>query len=136
MKTPCAVETCDLNQHAHGYCPGHLYRLNKYGDPLVDGPGQGVGRNRLAAPTYTGMHKRLFYDKGKASEHSCVDCGKRAQEWSYDGGCPNELYETLEKLPIAYSTDQSRYSPRCRKCHRGRDESLNRPRGANGRFVA
>jgi hypothetical protein len=102
----------------------------------VDGPGRGVGRNRLETLTYTGMHKRLFYDKGKASAHSCVDCGNRAQEWSYDGGCPDELHEVLEKKPIAYSTDQSKYSPRCRPCHRGRDESLNRERGADGRWIA
>lgn len=132
----CAVEDCGLRQHAHGYCPSHLYHVNYYGDPLAVGPGKSSGRNRMAVPSYAGMHKRLFYDKGRASAHSCVDCGGRAQEWSYDGGCPNELHETLEKLPIAYSLDQSRYSPRCKKCHRTRDESLNRPRGADGRFVA
>lgn len=135
-KAPCMVESCDLKQHAHGYCDSHLHRFKAYGDPLVDGPGQGVGRNRLAAPGYQGVHKRLSRERGKASAHSCIDCGKSAHEWSYDGGCPNELHEVLEKVPVAYSTDQSRYSPRCRKCHRSRDESLNRERGANGQWVA
>jgi len=135
-KTPCIVESCELNQHAKGYCSAHLYRFQKYGNPLVDGPGRGVGRKRMAQPSYTGIHKRLFYDKGKASAHACADCGGPAKEWSYDGGCPNEIYETLAKQPIAYSVDQSRYSPRCLSCHRTRDESVNRPRGKDGRFMS
>lgn len=135
-KKPCTIDGCEVNQHAHSYCMSHLYHFQTYGDPLATGPGRRSGRRRLAAPSYTGMHKRLFYDKGRASAHSCVDCGGRAHEWSYDGGCPNELYDVIEKRPIAYSVDQSRYSPRCVKCHRNRDASLDRDRGADGRFVA
>lgn len=132
----CAVDSCPSKQHARGYCAVHLYRLKTYGDPLVEGPGRTAGRPRAEEPTYVGMHKRLRLDRGKASAHACVDCGNPAHEWSYDGGCPGELHEVRGKLPCAYSTDQSRYSPRCRPCHRTRDESLNRPRGADGRFVA
>ena len=129
----CAVEACERKQHSHNYCPSHVYRWHTYGDPLASGR---MGRRRQETLTYQGVHKRLSRDKGKAAAHCCVDCGNRAHEWSYDGGCPNELYETLEKLPIAYSTDQTRYSPRCRSCHRNRDESLSRPRGTDGRFMA
>jgi hypothetical protein len=135
-KIPCTIETCDEKAHAHGFCAAHLYRHKKYGDPLAEGPGRGVGRKRMAQPSYAGIHKRIFYDKGKATGYACVDCGERAQEWSYDGGCPNELYVVLIKRPVAYSVDQSRYSPRCLKCHRSRDESLDRLRGADGRFMA
>ena len=135
-KVPCSVEPCTSKAHAHGYCAAHLYRFKTYGDPLTDGPGQGVGRKRMEQPSYAGIHKRIFYDKGKATGYTCVDCGNRAQEWSYDGGCPNELYVVLIKKPVAYSVDQSRYSPRCIKCHRGRDLSLDRPRGEDGKFTA
>ena len=135
-KTPCMVDACANNQHAHGYCDFHLHRFKTYGDALAEGKGRHHGRNRLATPGYDGVHKRLHREKGKASVHPCADCGERAHEWSYDGGWPNELYEVLEKVPVAYSTDQSRYSPRCRKCHRNRDESIVRDRGKDGRWVA
>jgi hypothetical protein len=135
-KKPCIIESCDRMQHAHNYCTSHLHHFQTYGDPLAVGPGRGSGRRRIAEPTYTGIHKRLFYDKGRAAAHVCVDCGNRAQEWSYDGGCPNERTDTVNGSLLGYSTDQSRYSPRCRSCHRSRDESLNRSRGIDGRFIA
>lgn len=131
----CAVVGCETKHHAHGYCSTHATRYKTNGDPLVVGEHY-PGRPRLAQPTYGGVHKRLSLEKGKARAHLCVDCGKRAHEWSYDGGCPNELFETLDKSPIAYSTDLSLYSPRCHPCHRGRDASLNRERRANGQWAA
>lgn len=134
-KAHCKVEGCDKMQHAHDYCASHLYRFQTYGDPLAEGPGRHKGRNRMETPTYDGMHKRIFYDRGKATQFTCVDCDNPAQEWSYDGGCPNELYEVKDIEPLAYSTDQSRYSPRCKRCHRHKDRSLIRPRDRNGRFA-
>ena len=134
-KTKCTVEQCDLMQHANGYCSSHLYRFQRYGNPLIDGPGRHSGRKRMDQPSYAGMHKRLFYDRGKASAHQCVDCGSQAQEWSYDGGCPNEIFEVLVIEPVPYTTDQTKYSPRCIKCHRSKDESLNRGRDKAGRFA-
>lgn len=131
----CNVDGCEEKHHSKGFCGMHAARFKKHGDPLIVGDHY-PGRPRMATPGYDGAHKRLHRERGKASAHSCVDCGNRAQEWSYDGGCPNELYEVIVKMPVAYSTDQSRYSPRCLKCHRGRDESLNRARGANGQWVA
>jgi len=127
-KSPCRIADCARMQHAHELCNSHLYHFEKYGDPLAVGPGKRAGRKRKEIPTYTGMHKRLFYDLGKASAHTCVDCGSQAQEWSYNGGCPNELYEVIEVEPIPYSIDQSRYSPRCVRCHRIKDLSGNQNR--------
>lgn len=131
----CNVGACEEKHHSKGYCSTHAARFKKNGDPLVAGDHY-PGRPRMAAPSYDGVHKRLHREKGKANTFPCADCGERASEWSYDGGCPDELYETLVKVPVAYSVDQSRYSPRCLKCHRRRDESLNRERGNDGRWVA
>ena len=130
----CEVEGCESKHHSHGYCSVHSARFKAHGDALAE-PNYHAGRNRVDAPSYDGMHKRLFYDRGKARDYSCVDCGGQADEWSYDGGCPNELYEVKVLRPIAYSVDQSRYSPRCRPCHRPRDESLNKIRDAHGKFL-
>jgi hypothetical protein len=139
----CAVESCDSKQHAHGYCDPHLWLYKAYGDPLAEGPGGGVGRNRLDVPSYDGMHTRLFLDRGRARNHSCVDCASQAAHWSYSGGCPNEVLGMRDGTLLAYTTDQSKYSPRCRSCHKKYDDAIipnasrNRQRrGPDGRFMA
>lgn len=121
---PCTVEGCGERAHAHGYCGPHYYRFKKYGSPTVEGPGQHSGRKRLPTPGYDTLHRRLSRDLGSAKTHTCVDCGKQAAEWSYNGGCPNELHDTLNSSSLAYSLDAGRYSPRCVKCHRRKDLSL------------
>lgn len=138
-KGPCLVSGCERKYHAGGYCRSHYYHFTKYGDPTVVGPGKSSGRPRMEAPTYDGMHKRIFYDRGRASAFRCVDCENRAEEWSYNGGCPNEHAEEVRGLIMTYSVDQSRYSPRCIKCHRHkdgvRDHALSRPRDERGRLA-
>lgn len=131
----CLVDGCDSKHHAQGYCTKHWQRVRKHGDPLYEG-NHYPGRNRLAVPTYEGMHKRLMYDRGKASAHKCVDCGKTAREWSYDGGCPNELRSEVGKYTLAYSVDQKRYSPRCVSCHRRKDGIITRARDSRGGWAA
>ena len=61
------------------------------------------------------FHDRLRKERGPASHHPCVDCGKPAQEWSWDNGS-SEDYGTKA---IGESFDE--YSPRCRSCHRIKD---------------
>lgn len=53
---------------------------------------------------YAAVHQLLKRDRGRASEHPCIDCGETAQEWSFD-------------QPTGHSTDLSRYHARCRRCH-------------------
>ncbi len=62
-----------------------------------------------ANPTYDSLHGRVHRARGKAAEHSCVDCGEQAQEWSYTHG----------KEP----SDVGSYEPRCIRCHRLYDEN-------------
>src|SRR5690606_10192141 len=44
---------------------------------------------------YLGMHDRMRLLHGHAKEHSCVDCGGPALDWSYDGLDPHEKYEVV-----------------------------------------
>ena len=132
----CSLEGCTEKHHAHGYCGPHAYRFKTYGDPTAEGPGRKAGRNRLDVPGYAGVHKRLRRDVGPAKDRRCVDCGSPAEEWSYDGGCPDEAKADWGGSILAYSPDLSRYSPRCRKCHRHMDESLSRDRDSLGRFAS
>ena len=131
----CLVDGCETKHHSHGYCSTHATRLATHGDPLVVGD-RFPGRPRLEHPKYAAIHKRLAREKGLARDQLCVDCNSPADEWSYDGGCPNELYETLAHTPIAYSADLARYQPRCLSCHRRKDGSLDRRRGLDGRFTS
>ena len=120
-KGVCSISGCENKYHAHGYCAMHLYYKEKYGDPLAEGVGKYQGRNRMDVPSYAGIHKRIFYDQGRARKYDCVECGNRAQEWSYNGGDENEYWEKVRGVYMAYSTDQEYYSPRCKPCHRAKD---------------
>lgn len=62
-------------------------------------------------PRYSTVHNRLMRQRGKASEHDCVDCGEQAREWSFD-------------RPTGFSMDLERYAPRCRSCHNAQRSEL------------
>ena len=68
--------------------------------------------------SYDTMHARLVRAKGTAADHQCVDCGKRADHWSYDHADQAELTEVLRGCSIPYSIDLDHYEARCRFCHR------------------
>lgn len=74
---------------------------------------------------YGAAHERVKTDKGNATRHFCVDCGRQAEHWSYDHNDPNELIsDDLGGIP--YSTDTACYSPRCVPCHKSFDLGRNR----------
>lgn len=72
--------------------------------------------------TYNAAHLRVKAVKGRASQHTCADCGAQAAEWSYQGGAEVELTE-VRRMPrgrnrsVAYSPDPADYDPRCKPCH-------------------
>lgn len=70
---------------------------------------------RAVDVTYGGIHQRVKRDRGVPSEHRCIDCGKQAQDWSYDHADLDEL--TSEK-GAPYSAHIEHYQPRCKSCHR------------------
>ena len=66
-------------------------------------------------PGYQARHLRL----GRAAERQCVDCQEAAEDWSYSGGCPQELHDGTHPSP--YCLHDHHYNPRCRRCHRRYD---------------
>jgi hypothetical protein len=61
-------------------------------------------------PSKLALHKRLYKKYGKASEFDCVDCPKKAADWSNETG--------------DYTDDVKDYRPRCRSCHLKLDRNL------------
>jgi hypothetical protein len=78
--------------------------------------GHGGKKAGVAGTSYELVHHRLRKTRGPASEYLCVDCGNAAQEWSYDGCDPQQLFKP-GKTRLAYSLNPDRYEPRCKRCH-------------------
>lgn len=75
--------------------------------------------------SYKAAHQYLAYHLGPASQHECADCDNPGQEWSYQGGDPNEIEGPNSKGQILkYSLDPSYYQPLCAPCHREKDRTL------------
>jgi hypothetical protein len=72
---------------------------------------------------YSVAHDQVKRTRGRASEHSCADCGRPASDWSYNHDDPDEFIEWVEMYkrgnfrPAQYSSDPAHYSPRCKRCH-------------------
>ena len=94
------------------WCKSHYAQWLKQGEALPF-------KHKWGEGGYTAVHHMLRTKRGRAADLPCVDCGKVADEWSYDGECPNEL---IDDRGIAFTRDLSRYSPRCLPCHSAYDE--------------
>ena len=135
VKPTCSVEGCDRPHHAKTYCAMHHRRWAKHGDPLHVEPITGRPM-KGDHPTIHAIHKRLSRARGPASAHPCIDCGKPADDWSYNNADPDELMGQVGDSVCAYSLDLSNYDARCRPCHRIFDGAgQRRARGDDGRFV-
>jgi hypothetical protein len=139
----CSIDGCDAPHKAHGWCRRHYYRWQANGDPLVMRPrggayGSGGGVRPGAehhrwsgdTPTYDAAHKRVRRAFGKATTHTCVDCGVPAYAWSYNHRDPNEV--TAERRNhggtgslgvVQFSADPKYYEARCASCHTAFDSA-------------
>ena len=72
-----------------------------------------------SATGYKKHHRRLARIRGKASEHKCILCGKRAAQWAYD----HLDHDQIDTPNGPYSQQLERYHPMCGSCHRSVDLS-------------
>lgn len=134
VKADCQVDDCDRKAHAHRYCHKHLTRWKKHGDPNVVSEIRGRPL-KGDVPTFAAIHKRIWRIRGSAKNYPCVDCSGVAAEWSYQGGCPNEMIGKVRNSLVPYSENLDLYVPRCVRCHRLFDlAGVNRVRDESGRF--
>jgi hypothetical protein len=59
---------------------------------------------------------------GSARLYPCIECGKAAEQWAYDGTDPEELSGLQKGYVRVYSRYPEFYMPMCRRCHTKRDE--------------
>lgn len=76
-------------------------------------------RKKPRTPNYRTVHQRLKRAHGPATAHLCQDCGRQADEWSYDNADPDEGIDPDNECP--YSIDLEHYLTRCKSCHRQAD---------------
>ena len=102
-----------------GWCITHYHRWWRTGS--LEPPPQKLPRSDL---TYFGAHGRVKAAFGSASKCACIECGRRAEEWAYDGTDPTELSGVVgDGFPVTYSVWPEFYMPLCKGCHRLRDRS-------------
>lgn len=122
-KVECAIDICQREPKARGWCDMHYQRWRKHGNPLRVDPSPKLPVLRGAdnpkwkgdAAKYSAIHNRLRRYRGAAADHECGHCGKAAEDWAYDRTDPNELVDQDTGFP--YSTDVRRYLPLCKPCH-------------------
>lgn len=121
----CVIDGCDkLDMGWSGLCGKHYARQKRNGHPLALRGGPVVKRGAEHPNwcgddvTYGGVHQRVRKARGVAKNYLCIDCGKPARDWSYDHTDPNQKYDDDGEVLRPYSTDISRYVPRCVPCHR------------------
>lgn len=127
MTGQCLADGCDRDaKHSgnpartttEGYCRLHFMRIQKHGDPDHEYKGEKTYIWTGDSATSGAIHQRVYKSKGKASEHNCVDCGKRARHWSYDRTDPNQK---IDPKRGPYSLNMDCYHPRCVRCHKNFD---------------
>ena len=75
---------------------------------------------------YGAAHDRVRRLRGPASDHRCVDCDGAAAHWSYDHRDPDERRSATIKGCPPYSLNPEHYEPRCARCHRRFDATVER----------
>lgn len=116
----CSEADCDRPRSAKGLCPRHYMR--NYKRKRYNRTPRSLWSTTIHPKTAHWRCQKLW---GSASQHSCVDCGGRAQEWAYDGTDSTAIYRRVIDTGRGYWALFSRfpefYMPLCLSCHRGRD---------------
>lgn len=113
----CLFQDCSSVARSRGWCENHYRRWLRSGSPVGTGK---MGRPRAATATYTAVHLRLKRERGRAREHTCIECGEPAATWAYDHRDDDYIADDRGR---PYSLDLTHYEPLCVPCHNQRDKS-------------
>lgn len=118
-KATCSIPDCDKPHNAHGFCGMHGARIRRTGSPFTvrEQKRETHPQWRGDDVAYGGAHRRVYRERGKATQHTCP-CGQQARQWSYDRADPDERIELTPGGLRAYSTDPNHYVALCVPCHK------------------
>lgn len=69
---------------------------------------------------YSAAHRRVYRERGSASQHRCIDCEGEAAQWSYTKDCTDERVGEAgngQEAPYCPGGHAECYVPRCVTCH-------------------
>lgn len=121
----CEADGCGEDARIKKMCEFH-WRRSHFGRSLST-PYGATDYGKLWKPIkYITAHARCFRLWGPAKGYPCIECGKPAQQWAYDGTDPTELYERCgsglqPERRARYSRFPEFYMPMCARCHRRAD---------------
>jgi hypothetical protein len=73
-----------------------------------------LAKKRKARVGYLPAHKRIWAERGKASDYACIECGEPAAEWSLSWRrVDSASLEYDPKTGCPYTLDVTDYDPRC-----------------------
>lgn len=116
----CTVDGCSsvVVNKTRGWCNKHNLRWSRKRSLDKEPP----------SARYGAVHKRLLYERGRASEHPCTSCGQQAAHWAYDGLDPDEMTNPPgwrdREEGLVFSMDLDHYQPMCAKCHKRLDMKI------------
>lgn len=92
--------------------------------------GHGRSSSPLVPRTYASVHVRLTRERGRASEHTCIECGGGAADWAYNNSCPEEVQSWVkhDHCVLRYCEHLEHYDPMCRSHHQIKDAAENKKR--------
>lgn len=70
--------------------------------------------------SYWTAHRNVVSERGKATDHRCITCNRKAKHWAYNHRCPDQM----EWQGHPYCADPSYYMPMCCKCHYNYDANV------------
>lgn len=114
----CSVGDCEQPMRKVGFCASHYAMWREFGE-IRD------WHYRHGDGGYIPTHNWIRRQRGKPGQHSCVDCGCVAEEWSYDNADPDERRDPNHDN-AAFSRKLEHYAPRCVPCHRAFDREARR----------
>lgn len=116
----CKFDGCPRPAAIKGYCESHDAQMRRRG---------WVGPLQLRSIhdrcRYNAAHQRVAKLWGSANQFPCIECGRKARTWAYDGTDPTELLSLSRKGGnyCFYSRYPEFYMPLCDLCHNRRDRS-------------
>lgn len=113
----CKVSGCDRAAFVKGFCNLHYVRdrQNLKMDDLAK------GHPLRQVVTIDAIHRRLKSLWGPARQYPCIECGKQARDWAYDGTDPTQCLGLKGGTKLWYSQFPEFYMPLCKKCHNSFD---------------